>query len=39
MFYIVEASDVNAIQKFLWPGFRKCTATVTPISEVPVPKD
>lgn len=39
MFFIVEASDVNAIQKFLWPGFKRCTSTVTPVSEVPVPKD
>lgn len=38
MFYIVEADDVNAIHKFLWP-FKRCTATVTPVSEVPVPKD
>jgi hypothetical protein len=39
LFYIVEADDVNAIQKFLWPGFKRCTATITPVSEVPVPKD
>ena len=39
LFYIVEADDVNAVHKFLWPGFRRCTATVTPVSEVPVPKD
>ena len=39
LFYIVETDDVNAIQKFLWPGFKRCTSTVTPASEVPVPKD
>ena len=39
LFFIVEADDVNAIHKFLWPGFRRCTAVVTPVSEVPVPKD
>ncbi len=39
MFFIVEADDVNAIHKFLWPGFLRCTSTVTPVSEVPVPKD
>ena len=39
MFFIVEADDVNAVQKFLWPGFKRCTSTVTPVSEVPVPKD
>ena len=39
LFFIVEADDVNAIHKFLWPGFKRCTSTVTPVSEVPVPKD
>jgi hypothetical protein len=39
LFYVVEADDVNALQKFLWPGFRTCTSTITPVSEVPVPKD
>ena len=39
LFYVVEADDVNAIQRFLWPGFRICTSTITPVSEVPVPKD
>ena len=39
LFYVVEADDVNAISRFLWPGFRRCTSTVTPVSEFPVPKD
>ena len=39
MFYIVEADDGNALQKFLFPGFKRCTATITPVSEVPVPRD
>jgi len=39
LFYIVEADDVNALQKFLWPGFKRCTSTITPVSEVPVPKN
>jgi hypothetical protein len=39
LFFIVEADDVNAIHKFLWPGFTRCTSTITPVSEVPVPKD
>lgn len=39
LFYVVEADDVNALQRFLWPGFRSCTSTITPVSEVPVPKD
>ena len=39
MFFVVEADEVNALQKFLWPGFTKCTSTITPVSEVPVPTD
>src|SRR5687768_18376293 len=35
LFYIVETDDVHAINKFLWPGFKHCTSTVTPVSEVP----
>jgi hypothetical protein len=38
LFYIVEAEDANAIQLFLWPGFKRCTATVTPVIEAPVKK-
>jgi hypothetical protein len=34
----VEADHVDDIQRFLRPGFKSCTATVTPVSEVPVPK-
>jgi hypothetical protein len=39
LFFIVETDDVNALHKFLWPGFERCTSTITPVSEVPVPKD
>jgi hypothetical protein len=39
LFFVVEANDVNAIHKFLWPGFTTCTSTITPVSETPVPKD
>jgi hypothetical protein len=38
LFFVVEADDVSALQQFLWPGFRICTSTITPVSEVPVPK-
>ena len=38
LFYIVEADNAMAIQQFLWPGFKRCTATVTPVIEVPVQK-
>jgi hypothetical protein len=39
LFYIIEADDVTAVQRFLWLGFRRCTSTITPVSEVPVPVD
>ena len=39
LFFIVEAEDGTAIHKFFCPGFERCTATVTPVSEAPVPKD
>ena len=39
LFLVVEADDVNAIHKFLWPGFKGCTSTITPVSSVPFPKD
>ena len=37
LFFIVEADDAMAIQKFLWPGFKRCTSTVTPVIEESVP--
>jgi hypothetical protein len=37
LFFIVEANDWNALQRFLLPGFRRATATITPVGELPVP--
>lgn len=36
IYYIVEADSSNAIHKFLDPGFTRCTATITPVSEEPI---
>ena len=33
LYYIVEASDYDAIEKFLEPGFKRCAATITPVSQ------
>jgi hypothetical protein len=33
LYYIVEADDYDAIEKFLTPGFKRCTATITPVSQ------
>jgi hypothetical protein len=37
LFYIVEADDINALHQFLLPGFKRCTSTITPVSEIPIP--
>ena len=36
LYFIVEAEDTNAIERFLLPGFKRCTAVVTPVSEMPL---
>jgi hypothetical protein len=33
MFYIVDADDWQALRRFLLPGFKLATCTVTPVSE------
>ncbi len=32
LYYVVEADDYAAIEKFLTPGFKRCDATITPVS-------
>jgi hypothetical protein len=39
LFYIVDANDVNAVHRFLYPGMLRCTSTITPVSEEPIPND
>ncbi len=33
LYYLVEADDYDAVEKFLTPGFKRCTATITPVSK------
>lgn len=33
LYYLVEADDYDAVEKFLTPGFRRCSATITPVSK------
>jgi hypothetical protein len=33
LYYIVEADDYDAIENFLTPGFKRCKATITPVSQ------
>jgi hypothetical protein len=36
IYYIVEADSLEAISRFLDPGLKRCTATITPVSEAPI---
>lgn len=36
IYYIVEADSLDAIHRFLDPGWMRCTATITPVSEEPI---
>ena len=38
IFYIVEAEKVEALEAFLLPGFKRCTSSITPVSDVPIVK-
>lgn len=33
LYYLVEADDYEAVEKFLMPGFKRCRATITPVSK------
>lgn len=36
IYYIVEAESSKGLHGFLDPGFKRCTATITPVSEEPI---
>ena len=36
IYYLVETDDMEAIQKFLFPGFKRCTCRITPVVEEPI---
>ncbi len=36
IWYLVEADNLEAIQHFLDPGMKRCTATVEPVAETPI---
>ena len=36
IYYIVEAENLNAIYKFLDPGWKLSTSTITPVGEEPI---
>jgi hypothetical protein len=37
VFLVVEADDVDMLNKFLLPGMRVCTTTIRPVSSQPLP--
>lgn len=36
VWYLVETDSLDAIQKFLDPGMKRCTCTVAPVTESPI---
>ena len=36
IYYIVEADSIEAVEGFLFPGFKRCTCKVTPVSQAPI---
>ncbi len=36
VYYIVEADSIDAVQQFLLPGFKRCTCSISPVSEEPI---
>jgi len=33
IFYVVEADNINAINRFLLPGFKRCESKISAVSE------
>lgn len=36
IWYLVEADSLDAIQRFLDPGMKRCTCTVAPVAASPI---
>jgi hypothetical protein len=36
IYYVVDADSLGAVHRFLDPGWTRCTATITPVSEEPI---
>ncbi len=36
IYYIVEADNIDAVQQFLLPGFKRCDCSISPVSEEPI---
>jgi len=38
IFMVVEADDLDAVHRFLLPGMKTCTASITPVSAHAIPR-
>ncbi|MBI4234236.1 MAG: hypothetical protein HY686_07340 [Chloroflexi bacterium] len=38
VWYLVETNSTEDLQKFLDPGMKRCTCTILPVSESPLPR-
>ncbi len=36
IWYLLEADALDAVQSFLDPGMKRCTCTITPVTESPI---
>jgi hypothetical protein len=36
IYFLVEAESLDAVHKFLKPGFKRCTSKITPVKEEPL---
>ena len=37
VYLIVEANDIDMLNRFLLPGMKRCTTKITPVSDHPIP--
>ena len=38
IYYDVEAENLEAVEGFSFPGFKRCTSKIIPVSKVPIVK-
>lgn len=36
IYFLVEADNIDAVQQFLLPSFKRCTCRITPVKEEPI---
>lgn len=38
IYFVVEAENIDAVNSFLLPGFKRCTSKITPVDRAPIVK-